>query len=133
MNPKKIMALAVTAAACLGLATQPAQAADYCSRGGGLYICEYGFTSTTLPDGSKQEFIIGTDHAVWSRWTLGGKWTNWSSMGGYATSPAYVYDYDTSDPWSFNVNVYGSDNGLWTNHRYSGGTWTGWFPSKYPD
>ncbi|MFI0976757.1 hypothetical protein ACH4SP_06975 [Streptomyces sp. NPDC021093] len=57
MNRMKILTPAASAAACLGLTSQ---AAEVCGHGGG----------------SKREFIIGADHAVGTRWTLSGKWTN---------------------------------------------------------
>ncbi|MDJ0383501.1 hypothetical protein [Streptomyces sp. G-G2] len=126
MNRMKLVALAAVAAACLGLTSQPAQAADVCSRGAGQYFCEYGVTKKTLPDGSKQEFVIGTDNAVWTRWTLSGKWTTWSSMGGFATSGVTITKVGVN-PWEFDVCVLGGgDRQWWATHRYGNGTWSSW-------
>ncbi|MEV7544088.1 hypothetical protein [Streptomyces sp. NPDC089915] len=128
MLVRKFKAAVIAAAALASVAAvaTPAEASN-CSRGGGVYICEYGVTSYKLPNGTKQEFIVGTDRAVWTRWTdSDGDWTGWSSMGGRASSTARAYDYDTSDPWTFRVFYYDERGEYWGRNRDHDGNWSGW-------
>ncbi|MEU8775511.1 hypothetical protein [Streptomyces sp. NPDC048606] len=135
MSVRKIQAVAVAAAALASVAVvaTPAEASSYCSRGGGVYFCEYGVTKHRLPDDTKQEFVIGTDRAVWTRWTdSDGDWSKWMSMGGRASSQAYVYDYDTSDPWSFRLFYYDEKAEYWGRNRDHDGNWSGWIRYDLP-
>lgn len=128
MRVRKFKAALIAAAAVASVAVvaTPAEASS-CSRGGGAYICEYGVTSYKLPNGTKQEFIVGTDHAVWTRWTdSDGDWSRWQSMGGNAWSKAYAYDYDTSDRWSFRVFYYDQSAEYWGRNRDHNGNWSPW-------
>ncbi|GAA2458376.1 hypothetical protein ABZ776_02700 [Streptomyces sp. NPDC007076] len=129
---KRIKAALLTAAVVAGMtvAATPAQAVDYCNIGGGTIICEYGVSTTTLPDGTKQEFAIGTDRAVWTRWTKSGGWTSWTSMGGEWYSSVGIRTQQVY-PYLFALVLKGSDGWLWANWRDSGGNWTGW--SHLPD
>ncbi|WP_260610803.1 hypothetical protein [Streptomyces sp. WAC06614] len=125
-----IKAVLLTAAAVAGLAltTTPAQAAN-CSLGGGVYICEYGVTTQNLPNGTTQQFVVGTDSAVWTRWTsTSGSWSGWQSMGGRAASKIYIHDgrFPDGDPWTFWVLYHGSDGYAHENGRKHDGNWTGW-------
>ncbi|MFQ6144578.1 hypothetical protein ACLMNJ_16100 [Streptomyces seoulensis] len=122
----KAMVIAAAAVASVAVVAAPAQAGN-CSRGGGVYLCEYGVTSYKLPNGTKQEFIVGTDRAVWTRWNdSDGDWTGWTSMGGQAWSTAYAYDYDTSDPWTFRVFYYDQSAEYWGRNRDHNGNWSPW-------
>ncbi|GAA5074305.1 hypothetical protein [Streptomyces similanensis] len=128
MLVQKVKAIVIAAAAVASVAVvaAPAQAGN-CSRGGGVYLCEYGVTSYKLPNGTKQEFIVGTDRAVWTRWSdSDGDWTGWMSMGGQAWSTAYAYDYDTSDPWTFRVFYYDQSAEYWGRNRDHNGNWSPW-------
>ncbi|MBF6048517.1 hypothetical protein GO001_25475 [Streptomyces sp. NRRL B-1677] len=81
---KRIKAVAVALATMAGLAVAvtPAQAADTCTAGGGgKYVCDYGVTDHKLPNGEKEQFLVGLDYAVWTRWTVSKQWTGWVSMG----------------------------------------------------
>ncbi|WP_443057903.1 hypothetical protein [Streptomyces sp. KLMMK] len=81
---KKIKAAVVATATLAGLAVAgaPAQAADTCTAGGGgKYICDYDVKDHALPNGEKEQFLVGLDYAVWTRWTINKQWTEWVSMG----------------------------------------------------
>ncbi|WEV25628.1 hypothetical protein OYE22_10795 [Streptomyces sp. 71268] len=127
MKLRRTKAVLVTAAAVAGLAVaaSPAQA-DVCNVGGGRVICEYAIATYTFDNGVKQEFAIGTDYAVWTRWTnTSGKWNSWSSMGGEVRSGVTVcpLPHDT-----FFISVTGTDGKLWERVRFSypNGEWSGW-------
>ncbi|MFI0976062.1 hypothetical protein ACH4SP_03425 [Streptomyces sp. NPDC021093] len=82
MKKFKAAVVAIVTMAGLAVAATPAQAADTCSAGGGgKYICDYGVTKHSLPNGEKEQFLVGLDYAVWTRWTVNQKWTSWVSMG----------------------------------------------------
>ncbi|MGW2672487.1 hypothetical protein ACWC5F_31115 [Streptomyces sp. NPDC001272] len=130
----KAAAVAATAVASVAVMATPAQAgAAYCSHGGGVYLCEYSPTTRVLPDGTKQDFVVGTDRAVWTRWTdSDGDWSRWMSMGGKAYSKVYTYDYDTSDPWSFRMFYYDQQAEYWGRNRDHDGNWSGWIHYDTP-
>ncbi|MFB7037606.1 MULTISPECIES: hypothetical protein [unclassified Streptomyces] len=135
---KKFRAAVVAAAVLAGLATTaaPAQAVSHCSRSGGaVYICEYGVTVHRLPDGTKQEFLVGTDSAVWTRWNdKRGKWTGWQSMGGIVSGEIAVIDrFSGGDPWRFALSVPTPDGWRYVNIRSHEGAWSGWRPMPDPD
>ncbi|MEU0847001.1 hypothetical protein ABZ387_03425 [Streptomyces flaveolus] len=122
----KTAVIAAAAVASVAVVATPAEASN-CSRGGGVYICEYGVTNYKLPNGTKQEFVVGTDRAVWTRWTdSDGDWSGWMSMGGRAWSTARAYDYDTSDPWTFRVFYYDETGEYWGRNRDHDGNWSTW-------
>ncbi|MFI5983630.1 hypothetical protein ACIBEA_22465 [Streptomyces sp. NPDC051555] len=128
--------LAATLLAGLAVAVTPAQALSHCNGGGGaVYICEYGVTTHALPNGAKQEFLIGTDRALWTRWTdTRGTWSGWQSMGGVFTDKIYVIDrWSAGDPWRFALSVRGDDGYQWVNLRDHGGGWSGWHRMPDPD
>lgn len=132
----KAAAIAATAVASVAVVATPAEASN-CSRGGGVYICEYGVTSYTLPDGRKQEFVIGTDSAVWTRYNtnFSGQWSGWLSMGAggrEVSTRTYVYDYDTSDPWTFRVFYYDNLGDMWGRNRDHDGNWSPWTRYSVP-
>ncbi|MBB5940347.1 hypothetical protein [Streptomyces zagrosensis] len=107
------------------MAAAPAQA-DVCNVGGGRIICEYGVAKYTFDHGVKQEFAIGTDYAVWTRYTdKSGRWNAWSSMGGVARSGVQIcpLPHDT-----FYIAVTGTDGQQWERIRYSypEGNWSEW-------
>ncbi|MDF6017037.1 hypothetical protein [Streptomyces sp. JH34] len=128
MLVRKLKAAVIVAAAVVSVSVvaTPAEASN-CSRGGGVYICEYGVSSYKLPDGTKQEFVVGTDRAVWTRWTdSDGDWSGWMSMGGNAWSTVRAYDYETSDPWTFRVFYYDQTAEYWGRNRDHDGNWSSW-------
>ncbi|MFJ9648894.1 hypothetical protein ACWEPM_33810 [Streptomyces sp. NPDC004244] len=127
-------ALAATALALAGAAltagtanAAPAPAASgYChvSGLGGDYICEYGESWHTYPNGQRQVFIIGTDFAIWTRWNdSNGNWSGWESMGGRAASGVRVEGNKT---WNPTISHVGTDGDRWYRHRLNSGSWTNW-------
>lgn len=128
----KSAALAAAVIAGLAVSTAPAEAAQCRAGGGALYICEYGVTDYQMqyPTGPKEQFLIGMDQAVWTRWTINGTWTGWQSLGGIAKSRAVVeqeyqdhgYNHRT---W---LRVKGADGATWLRIRgpIADPTWTEW-------
>ncbi|GAA0296939.1 hypothetical protein GCM10010302_39500 [Streptomyces polychromogenes] len=128
----KAAVIAAAAVASVAVVATPAEASN-CSRGGGVYLCEYGVTSYKLPNGTKQEFVVGTDRAVWTRWTdSDGDWTRWMSMGGRASSTARAYDYDGGDGWTFRVFYYDETGEYWGRNRDHDGNWSPWIHYDLP-
>lgn len=126
---KRFKAALVAAAVVAGVAVSatPAQALSHCNvGGGGVIICEYGVSTYTFSNGTKQEFAIGTDLAVWTRWTnTSGNWTSWISMGGEWRSGVGIRTQQVS-PYLFAIVLKGTDGWLWANWRDHNGNWTGW-------
>jgi hypothetical protein len=97
---------------------------------GGTFYCDpvggdTGETWYAFPNGALQLFVIGTDNAVWTRWSNAAvtSWSGWTSMGGSATS--YVYYHGSG--YTPTIDVVGSDNKTWYHRtRSSSGSWTGW-------
>ncbi|MER7760184.1 hypothetical protein [Streptomyces sp. NPDC097619] len=122
----KAAVVAAAALASVAVVATPAQA-SYCSHGGGVYICEYGVTTYPLPNGTKQEFVVGSDRAVWTRWSdSDGVWSRWISMGGKTPGKIYVKDYETSDPWTFRVYYFDEKAEYWARNRDHDGNWSAW-------
>ncbi|MGW3636003.1 hypothetical protein ACWD7F_38940 [Streptomyces sp. NPDC005122] len=124
-----ILALVATAAV-VGAATTPAQATSMhtCNvGGGGLSICEYTIADYYFTDGTHQQFIIGTDYAVWTRWTNRQRtqWSGWTSLGGQARSGVSISDWGGG---KLTIAVVGTDGHMWGKDRHSDGTWGAWFP-----
>jgi hypothetical protein len=123
---------ALTAVAALAAFTgvgvaAPAQAATYCSTKGQKYFCEYGVSTTKLVNGTKEEFVVGADHAVWTNWTYpDGSWNGWESLGGWVKSRIDVDpQQQTSDSLIF-MSAIGKDDNYWFRVRYPSGSWTAW-------
>jgi hypothetical protein len=113
------------------LGTGPAAAApavDICHHPtlGGNYICSYGVTTHTFPDGRRQLFVVGTDYGVWSRWELGGGTWNgdWYDMEGDVRSVIQLKHNNTNHPW---IEARGTDGNRWYRHRNSTTErWSAW-------
>lgn len=133
---KKIKAAVVAAAVLAGIAVTaaPANAVNHCKRAGATYICQYGVSVYTFPDGTKQEFLVGPDAAVWTRWNnTKGKWNHWSSMGGKAFGPIrFGHRWGGSDRWAFDIVALHSDGAYRVNIRNHDGQWSGWMPVPDP-
>ncbi|MGW1834944.1 hypothetical protein [Streptomyces sp. NPDC002067] len=133
---KKIRAAVVAAAVLAGIAVTaaPANAESNCNRASATYICEYGVTVYKYPDGTKQEFLVGADHAVWSRYNnTKGKWTGWYSTGGNAVSRIEVgHRWSAGDHWGFDIVARHPDGAYRINARNHEGQWTGWMPVPDP-
>ncbi|MFB7216521.1 hypothetical protein [Streptomyces sp. NPDC056255] len=123
---KKRMAAVATLAAAASLAVvvpSTAQAASECKSGGQAYICEYGVTTHTLPDGTKQVFAVAPVHNVVTRWVESdGDWSRWESMGGYGLSK--VRAFNNSNGTTRIVVTMEDDN--WERNRQLSGYWTPW-------
>lgn len=107
----------------------PAQAATYCTTKGQKYFCEYGISTTKFLNGTKEEFVVGPDHAVWTNWTNpDGSWNGWVSMGGWVKSRIEVTAQEQPNS-IIQMSAIGKDDGLWLRFRYSNGVWTDWQPT----
>ncbi|MEV7027667.1 hypothetical protein [Kitasatospora sp. NPDC093558] len=141
---KKIKAVAVAAAAfaALSVAAVPASAAGPGDKGwgdestcsspawGGTYLCggAYGGGTTTyyFRDGGQEVFVVGTDHAVWTRWSdKSGHKSGWVSMGGYLVGPVDILASDTGGG-NFEIAATGADGRLWGRVRSAGNSWSAW-------
>ncbi|GLV83910.1 hypothetical protein Slala03_35990 [Streptomyces lavendulae subsp. lavendulae] len=130
MKKIKAVVLAAAAIAGLSLATAPAAQASTCEAGGGgLYICEYGVTDHALPGGHKEQFIVGTDEAMWTRHNMDGKWSGWVYLGGVFRGRIYVQE--RPDPtYPYAITVYGTGPGekAWGTKRMAPGLkWSPFF------
>lgn len=96
---------------------------------GGEYYCggPYGpgLFAITFPNGVQQVFVIGTDHAVWTRWTnSSGNWVGWTSMYGKCFGWVGVW----GSGYSPILGVIGSDGNTWVSERSTDGSWSKWGP-----
>ncbi|MFD3549791.1 hypothetical protein ACFWUW_30130 [Streptomyces sp. NPDC058655] len=118
--------VAVAAAAGLAVSAAPAQAST-CYGNGGAYICEYGISRTVLFDGTVQEFVVGTDHAVWTNWKRpSGSWNGWMSLGGWVQSRIDVDPRQENSKVHITITAIGADGKVWFRQRQHTGTWTPW-------
>ncbi|GAA2155637.1 hypothetical protein GCM10009760_55740 [Kitasatospora kazusensis] len=133
----KIRAAVVAATIAFGglaFAAGPAQADSTCQLKGAPYDCSYTVTSVTLPDGTKELFVVGTDHAVWTNWSYtNGSWSGWQSMGGGVESGITVGG-KADGGWSFFISATGTDGNTWYRQRSANGYWGPWhLPCPEPD
>ncbi|CAM5328368.1 hypothetical protein SALBM135S_02636 [Streptomyces alboniger] len=131
LGMKRVKAAIVAAAVVAGLAVAvtPAQASTCATEGGGVYICEYGITNHQLLRGEKEQFVVGSDYAVWTRWTTGGKWSGWVSLGGNVRSnveAVHAY-FNAGNDMDTVLYALGTDGYQWTKARPGlGKAWTPW-------
>ncbi|MEV6973145.1 hypothetical protein [Kitasatospora sp. NPDC093806] len=89
----------------------------------GIFPCGGGF-NRIMPmvriNGVLHVFGVGTDYAVWVRYT-----TTWNSLGGRVGGGFVAYDYSNSNG-SLTLKMTGTDGNRWSKTRYSGGGWTDW-------
>ncbi|WP_307667524.1 hypothetical protein [Streptomyces sp. V2I9] len=140
---KRIRTAVVAVAATAGPAVSitPVRAAAIRTAGGnGKYLGKYGVTRHDLPNGEDEQFLVGTDYAVGTRWTKNGSWTRWTSPGkpdplgkANAASSITVTDSDTHPPGQFRTNIYLTN----TNGAFVGKTrpdlGTSWQPWDHPN
>ncbi|WP_404867404.1 hypothetical protein ACI1MP_01125 [Kitasatospora griseola] len=133
MSIRKLKAVVVAAAVAAGVAVSSAPAqASVCSSAGREYICEYKVATYNLPNNTKQNFVVGADYAVWTRWTdTNNVWGPWISMGGNVRS-SVSFLTPTSDPWNFLIIAMGTDNNTWGRERDHNGNWSAWFKPSLP-
>ncbi|MFE2721629.1 hypothetical protein [Kitasatospora sp. NPDC059327] len=139
---KKIKtAMAAAVLAGVALTATPAQAATptatlepmHCTSPvwGGEYLCgadfgEPGMAEYAYRDGRRMVFVIGTDHAVWTRSSsASGKKSAWSSLGGYKTGGVGIIASDTGGG-QFEIAAKGTDNRLWSRRHAADGSWSAW-------
>ncbi|RSS60525.1 hypothetical protein [Streptomyces sp. WAC06614] len=103
---------------------------------GGTFYCggTYGSGKAfyTFSNGTREIFVIGADHAVWTRWTrTDGSLSAWTSLGGQGHAAPRILPRSTN---SFAVRVRdytrGSDSVPYTEYervRSSSGSWTSWY------
>ncbi|MGW7416619.1 hypothetical protein [Streptomyces sp. NPDC054863] len=140
MKKFKAAVVAIMTMAGMAVAVTPAQAADICTAGGnGKYICDYGVTKHELPTGQKEQFLVGTDYAVWTRWTSNGKWSGWVSlgmpdpMGGSARAASKIYVTSGQDIDGFRTSIsLGNSNGA-TVGRVRPTLGAGWWTWDFPN
>ncbi|WP_371678097.1 hypothetical protein [Streptomyces sp. NBC_01276] len=134
---KKLKAVILAAAAVAGLtvAATPAQASTCEAGGGGLYICEYGVTKHALPGGEKEQFLVGTDNAMWTRFTTAGKWSGWVSLGGPVKSKISIQERpDPDHPYAITIYATGRWDKAWGQTRLAPGLeWTPFDCLKCPE
>ncbi|MER5966230.1 hypothetical protein [Streptomyces sp. NPDC002057] len=130
---KKLQAalLAVTTVAGLAVSAAPAQAST-CYGNGGAYICEYGVSRTTLADGTAQEYVVGTDNAVWAnRARPDGTWKGWVSLGGWVKSRIEATPRQESPHDSISISATGMDGKVWFRVGRTDGSWGTWQMNCY--
>ncbi|MFE2067249.1 hypothetical protein ACFXDH_33550 [Streptomyces sp. NPDC059467] len=118
---------ALAAFAGVGAAAAPAQAATYCTTKGQKYFCAYGIASTQLDNGTTEQFVVGSDHAVWTNWSYpDGSWNGWVSMGGWVQSQVTIGHFQGGSLSYFTIEAIGSDGNVWFRLRDSNGSWSPW-------
>lgn len=131
----KAAVVAIATMAGLAVAVTPAQAADTCTAGGGgKYICDYGVKDHALPNGEKEQFLVGLDYAVWTRWTINKQWTGWVSMGmpdpsgsARAAGSINVRDEQYDGQFKTDIKLRNSNGAIVGKTRPALGTsWSGW-------
>ncbi|MFF6829407.1 hypothetical protein [Streptomyces longwoodensis] len=134
----KTAVVAVVTMAGLAVAVAPAQATDICDTGGaGRYICDYGIKKHSLPNGEKEQFVVGTDYAVWMRWTTKGQWSSWTSMGkpdplGTAKAASSIGLDDEQVLGDFRTTIYLTNNNGALVSRTRPYLGAGWFTWDFP-
>ncbi|MFD7836143.1 hypothetical protein [Streptomyces sp. NPDC059761] len=104
------------------------------SDNGDKYICEYGVTQRHFPGGVEQ-FIIGSDYAVWTRWRYDDSpssyFGNWVSLGGIARSEVFLEGESFEGAFITRMTIVGTDGRAWQRIRPDfGASWTGWDLAK---
>jgi hypothetical protein len=131
-------AAAAAAITGVGVAAVPAQATvmppappnvTYCQQSGATYICQYGMATAVLANGTKENFVVGTDFAVWTDLqNPDGSWSGWSSMGGVVYSKVNIAHAFFDDENQVVISAKGSDGNQWARARTDNGEWTPWVP-----
>ncbi|MEU3313545.1 hypothetical protein ACGFY6_04485 [Streptomyces sp. NPDC048387] len=138
---KKIKAAAVAVAALAGtaMAVAPAQAADSCNAGGGgKYICDYGVKTHALPGGEREQFLVGLDYAVWTRWTDHKQWSGWVSLGmpdpmGSARAASSINVTEDNSGGTLRTGIYlHNSNGAFVG-KVRPALGQGWWPWDFPN
>jgi hypothetical protein len=98
---------------------------------GGTYLCggayERGKEVFYFSNGTEEIFVIGTDHALWTRWSLpGGELSNWTSLGGrtYRTLEK-LFPYSCK-PDAITIAIVDHQHRRWARDRSPAGRWSDW-------
>lgn len=95
----------------------------------GRRLCHYRVAANNFPDGTLQIFVVGTDHAVWTRWiTWDGGMSSWRTLGGkvmHGDTQSISMGGTRAVP---TVKVIGNEPAgrWWCNTRAVSGAWGGW-------
>ncbi|MET8702987.1 hypothetical protein ABZW10_29610 [Kitasatospora sp. NPDC004723] len=98
---------------------------------GGEYLCggvygSPGIVEYAYRDGRRQVFVIGTDHAVWTRSSsASGKKSAWTSLGGNLIGGVGIVASDTG-LGRFQIAATGTDGRLWARTHAPDGSWSAW-------
>ncbi|MFE6870768.1 hypothetical protein ACFVFS_29955 [Kitasatospora sp. NPDC057692] len=147
MSTIKSAAVALAALTVVGLGASPALARDgadtmkpapqTCNASGGTFYCggDYGDGKTyvTLADGTKQLFVIGTDHNVWTTWTPPrGSQAPWMSLGGTKDFVTKVKIVNKKGDAFSVASRSAAINADYYRDRSAGGAWSGWWTYAVP-
>lgn len=92
----------------------------------GTIICEYGDSSVIFPNGTEEDFAVGTSHAVWTAWdNLSGNWDTKSMGGPGAFSEVQIL---RTGGWNVEIAVNTSSNIRVCDNRGNSPSagWSGW-------
>jgi hypothetical protein len=129
----------IASAVLTGITGTSASAAAPChdpNIGGDFYCSPGDFRSgeawQDFPNGSVEVFVVGSNKALWTRWTTGtnssGGWSNWASLGGQCPcgyAPGLLKSGEGT--WHPTVIMIGSDYNGWYRSRSNSGGWSGWW------
>ncbi|MEV6394661.1 hypothetical protein AB0M39_07745 [Streptomyces sp. NPDC051907] len=81
------------------------------------------------PDGYPQVFVLGTNRAVYSRWSTASGVSSWYDGLRGSCKPDRGFD-STASGWSITIACVGDDGGWWHNTRSTSGSWSDWKRGK---
>lgn len=124
--------VSVVAGITLGGAPAQAKTGECDAGGGGLRLCAYPTLGRPLPGGGSEQFIIGTDSAVWTRWSDSGQdYGKWQSMGGVAKSEVFIESHWEGQQFVSVITHLGTDGNAYSKKRPGlGQEWTAWYKSN---
>jgi hypothetical protein len=128
--PASVASAATPSAAVVGAGSTVQKAGGWCTytSWGGTYYCGsqswYGINNQLF-----QVFVIGSNNAVWTRWSNTSGVSGWTSLGGsceQATNSTSVSN-DPANLWFFAVFCKNRNNGAYYNRvRAANGSWSAW-------
>lgn len=103
---------------------------------GGTFYCDSP-SYEPMPNGYVETFVIGTNHAVWTRWSSSSGLSSWKSLGGTCLNPLPNYigedtGIDWTNPsngWNWIIECVGAGGHLFFKERVgsAAGSWTAWY------
>jgi hypothetical protein len=93
----------------------------------GQEVCEYGDSEVNFGGSVYQDFVVGTDGAVWETWQncANCAFGPWISLGGIAKSPVYFENWGTE----LKIDVVGTTGHLYCKYWNAPGAAGTWWPS----